>query len=147
MLCLPQDSGRLTAVRPRVELLNKTDWAWSLYYKCNNLVHWGLVLFHRYSSLVLQTSLSCTLSLHKYLINGLNIPGKGILGHFCTEDEQLLYCLNPAHLLWGSVSVFLEHMCYSALPHTLMTTKSSTLLDFSNMIFPGLRPDRGKKYI
>lgn len=70
------------------------------------------------------------------------MPDKGILGYRCTEDEQLLYWLNPAHLLCGSVSLFLEHMCYSALPGTQMTTaKSSTPHDFSSMISAELRPD------
>lgn len=70
------------------------------------------------------------------------MPDKGILGYRCTEDEQLLYWLNPAHLLCGSVSLFLEHMCNSALPSTQMTTaKSSTLRDFSGVISEELRPD------
>lgn len=73
------------------------------------------------------------------------MPDKGIFGYCCTEDEQPLYCLNPAHLLCGSVSLFLEHMCYSALPSTQMTAaKSSTPRDFSSMISAELRPDWGR---
>lgn len=67
---------------------------------------------------------------------------KGILGDCCTEDEQLLYWLNPTHPLCGSVSLFLEHMCYSVLLSIQMTAaKSSTLHDFSSVISAELRPD------
>lgn len=67
------------------------------------------------------------------------MPDKGILDYCCTGDEQLLYCLNPAHLLCRSVSLFLEHMCYSALLSTQMATaKSSRLHDFSRAAQPRL---------
>lgn len=67
------------------------------------------------------------------------MPDKGMLGYCCIEDEQLLYCLNPAHLLCGSMSLFLEHMCYSALLSTQMATaKSSTLHGFSRAAQPRL---------
>lgn len=59
------------------------------------------------------------------------MPDKGILGYCCTEDEQLLDWLNPAHLLCGSVSLFLEHVLQCITSTQMTTAKSSTSHDFS----------------